>query len=69
MSNKSNGQSKIETLWGISSPEFKERWYEIMWGKDGKSGAMKEPYADKLQELIPEGLKLVELLRNRKKDV
>lgn len=62
MSNKTNGQSQIEDMFSRASPEFKERWYEIMFGKDGKSGIIKEPYADKLRDLIPEGLELIKKL-------
>ena len=46
-------------MYANSSTEFKERWHEIMWGKDGKSGAIKEPYADRMASLIPDGVKLL----------
>lgn len=65
---KSDGQSKVEKLFEFGSPEFKEKWYEIMWGKDGKSGAMKEPYADKLLELLPDGVRLLDKLKENKNE-
>ena len=64
MSNKKD----IEDMFTRSSQEFKDKWYEIMWGKDGKSGVMREPYADKLADLLPEGIKLLKMLDKTPKD-
>lgn len=64
MSNK----KAIEDMFTRSSQEFKDKWYEIMWGKDGKSGVMREPYADKLADLLPEGIKLLKMLDKTQKE-